>query len=337
MMMMMRNVEFPNWLSWYSYHNYVANTFWNQKICKVSEVTLIPYNKYNLVYVCFIKVSEWFDTECGYNFMKRLKDGLKEVRVIYEDDNWWTVERSDMYAYNENCFTSCYTVKFKESDLEDMSNYVKPYKLVDEVKNEYEHVVNVVSDDECSQPTLERGGNYWCALCGESQGGMLSLCNNEDCKWFGKTLEEIAFSDKKNVDDVPPTTIPDASWLQDETDDVPPIVIPSESWLNFGIGLEEIQDEWVNISKEIKSNNNDVPPNVMPPNSWLKNDIPHLTKSNDYFCGSCGETKRGLFSICWNKSCERYNKSIDDIYEDSFNLNMKNVTFRKHQKEFERE
>lgn len=334
MMMMMRNVEFPNWLSCDSYHNYVANIFWFQKICKVSEVTLIPYNKYSVVYVCFIKVSEWFDSECGYNFMKRLKDGLKEVRVIYEDDNWWTVERSDLYTYNEHCFASCYTVKFKESDLEDISTYVKPYELIDGVKNEDK---DVVLDDQCPPPTLEREGNYLCALCGESQGGMMSVCNNEDCEWFGKSLLEIAFSDKKCVDDVPPTTMPPLSWLKDETDDMPSIVIPPESWLNCGIELEDYQDEWVNISKEIKSSNDDVPPNVMPPNSWLKNDIPKFTDTNNYFCGICYETKRGLFSICWNKSCERYNKSVDDIYEENFNLNLKNVTFRKHQKAFQHE
>jgi hypothetical protein len=354
MNLIMRNVEFPLEVDWCKYHSYVANVFWNQRIGKVSEVSLIPYVKGNvLMYVCLVRIREWFDSECGYNFMNRLKEGSKEVRLIYSDDNWWTVQRNDMY--NEKSVVDCYTVKFEESEFD-----------VDlESESETNLEVNVVSDDEdildmddCPPPSLERGGNYWCALCGEGQGGMMSVCDNNNCLWYNKSFLEIAFKDSKNDvsvinEDVPPSIIPDASWfdvdvenkdvappripspswfrdliddVKNDEDDVPPTIIPPSSWLNCGINLEDIQDEWVKISTESKMNESD---NVV---------VPEFSVSNKYFCGFCGETNRGLFSLCWNKSCERYNKSIDDIYEDNFNLkDLKNVTLRNHQQNFHHE
>ena len=66
--------------------------------------------------------------------------------------------------------------------------------------------------------------------------------------------------------------------------------------------------------------------------SNAKEDFPEPDKN--IICGICGESKRSIFSICWNSSCERYNKSIDEIYEESFNLDLKNVTLRNHQRAF---
>lgn len=303
-------------------HSYIMNVFRNQKLCKVSEVTLIPYNKNgSIVNVCFVKVKEWFDSECAYNFINRLKDKSKETRLIYEDDNWWLVKINE--NYDTIFFSEYYTVKFNDYDELD---------VVDKL------------DDECPPPTLERSeGSYSCALCKQIGGGMLSTCKNVNCDWYNKSFLEIVYGDrnssKKSViyDDVPPNINPPASWLTGDysNDDIPPNVIPPASWLKFGADLEALQDEWVKISKE--SSNNDVPPIIMPPMSWLEKTIPEFSDTNTYFCGICGESKRGVFSVCWNSSCQRYGKSIDDIYEENFNLNMKNVTFRKHQKSFQQE
>jgi hypothetical protein len=367
MNLIMRNVEFPLEVDWSKYHSYVANIFWNQKIGKVSEVSLIPYVKYNgMMYVCLVTIREWFDSECGYNFMKRLKEGTKEVRLVYSDDNWWTVEENKMY--NEKSVVDCYTVKFEESDLDDESSSLDIDIDLDLVANEFvdelidemfeEKVssileknkeVNLVSDDEfdddCPPPSLERGGNYWCSLCGKGQGGMMSVCDNNNCLWYNKSMLEIAFKDGLDKS-VAPTMIPDDSWFNDtnvnDNEDVAPTLIPPSSWLNCGIDLEDTQDEWVKISTGMSLKCDDeVGPSVMPPLSWLTEinvDIPEFSKNDNYFCGICGESKKGLFSICWNKSCERYNKSIDDIYEENFNLkDLNNVTLRKHQKEFHNE
>lgn len=333
MNLVMRNVEFPASLEWNSYHSFVANVFWRQGICKVSSVTLIPYDKHGgIFYLCLVKVKEWVDSECAYNFIIRLKDSSRETRIIYDNDNWWVAEINEMY--NDLMFLNCYTVKFQDIDFN--------YDNDDDDEQEED-------DDISKPPTLTSQGNYFCASCGESQGGMLSMCRNEDCKWFGKSFTDIAFSNENNTKnvDAPPTMMPPASWLQDETQDVAPTIMPPDSWLKddttipltswlkCGIDLEDIQDEWVQIST--KSSNNNVAPVVMPPASWLINDVPQFSDTNKYFCGFCGETKRGIFSICWNKTCKRYGKSIDDIYEENFNLDIKNVTLRKHQQSFRQE
>jgi hypothetical protein len=160
-----------------------------------------------------------------------------------------------------------------------------------------------------------------------------------NCELYNKSISDIAFGDKKDMslkksvsyDDVPPTIIPQESWLKDlinddlisledydKYDDVGPSVIPPESWLN-GLDFEDDeQEEWVKISSIVNEN------------------IPEFEDTKKYICGFCGETTRGVFSICWNMSCERYSKCIDDIYEESFNYQkeMKNVTLRKHQKAY---
>ena len=331
--LMMSKVEFPESVDWREYHSYVANVFWRQKIGKVSKVSVMPYSKNEkLWYVCLVRIKEWFDSECAYNFIKRLKDASRETRLVYSEDNWWVVECNNEMSYKE-----IYTVNFKEAEYEFEENDVLHYVSDDdELSEDYDEL----SDDELP-PSLERGGNYWCSLCGEGPGGMYSICNNENCEWYKKSILDIAFGDKKasvmsskksvSYDDVPPTIIPAESWLNDlinddlisledydKYDDVAPSVIPPASWLN-GLDFEDDeQEEWVKISSIVNEN------------------IPEFEDTKKYICGFCGESRRGVFSICWNMSCERYSKSIVDIYEESFNYKkeMENVTLRKHQKAY---
>ena len=83
-------------------HEYIANVFWNQRIAKVSSVTLLPFINSKEYNVAYISVDEWCDSEVSYNFIKRLNNTNVETRVIYNDDNWWTVYRcSEM----RHCFT----------------------------------------------------------------------------------------------------------------------------------------------------------------------------------------------------------------------------------------
>ena len=76
-------------------HEYIAQVFWNQRIAKVSSITLMPYFKkgklgyYNMAY---INIAEWCDNEAAYNFIQRLKDPSKEARIYHYIDNWWPVE-----------------------------------------------------------------------------------------------------------------------------------------------------------------------------------------------------------------------------------------------------
>ena len=72
---------------------YIANVFWNQKIAKVNNITLIPYLKDTEIYnVAYISIAEWCDTEPAYNFIQRLKYHVKEARIIHHDDYWWPVQ-----------------------------------------------------------------------------------------------------------------------------------------------------------------------------------------------------------------------------------------------------
>ena len=95
-------------------HEYIANVFWNQRIAKVSSVTLLPFINSKEYNVAYISVDEWCDSEVSYNFIKRLNNTNVETRVIYNDDNWWTVYRcSEM----RHCFTGK-TITFNSSYFE---------------------------------------------------------------------------------------------------------------------------------------------------------------------------------------------------------------------------
>jgi hypothetical protein len=337
MNLIMRNVEFPVEVK--DKYNFVRDVFEFQNLCKVSEVSIIPYNKRGVTMnVCLIKVSSWCDSESGYNLMMGLKLGKKEIRVIYDCDNWWVVERNE---YGGCCVEG---VRFDavsdavldadsevESEVDSMSEVYSESIGESDVNGEWYSVVNVVSvgdtdtvsesvsdtvamsvseyeyEYDDSIPSLIRCGNYVCALCGKCEGGMLSLCNNELCRWYNKSALEISGLSKSSSESV----MPPLSWLED-----------------LDLDLVE-EEEWLKISDSEVSLVGDVGPNVMPPLSWCLGSI--LKERNVYLCGSCGESTKGLFSICRNDLCERYNKSIDDIYEEGLNLDMKNVTLRKHQ------
>jgi hypothetical protein len=258
--------------------------------------------------------------------MMGLKRGNKEVRVIYECDNWWVVERneyggccgiesvrfdaatdsvldadSEVYSEVDN-MSEVYTESIGESDIDG-----EWYSVVNAVSvTDTDTVLDTVSEYEYddSIPILKRSGNYVCGLCGKSEGGMLSVCNNELCSWYNKSALEISGLSESSC------VMPPLSWLKD---------------LELDVDVD-VEEEWLKISEDEVG---DVGPNVMPPLSWCMDSF--SKERSVYLCGSCGESTSGLYSICRNDLCERYKKSIDEIYEESFNLDMKNVTLRKHQ------
>jgi len=87
------------------------------QICKPRKICVMPDFKRNkLCYTAYIEVAEWCDRETAYNLIRKIKDPRREARIIYEDDNWWTVEES---LKDELCFTSSpdfmpWTTVFKE-------------------------------------------------------------------------------------------------------------------------------------------------------------------------------------------------------------------------------
>ena len=65
------------------------------QLCKVRKICVMPdFLRNQMCYTAFIEVSEWFDREAAYNMIKRIKNPLKEARIVYEDDNWWAVEET---------------------------------------------------------------------------------------------------------------------------------------------------------------------------------------------------------------------------------------------------
>lgn len=88
---------------------YIANTFWDQSIARVSRVTLLPYLKENDQVCCtvYIEIGEWFDSETAYNFIKRLNDPMKETRMIHTEgeEKWWSVEINRHYMGNVFLYT----------------------------------------------------------------------------------------------------------------------------------------------------------------------------------------------------------------------------------------
>ena len=90
---------------------YIANVFWRQHIAKVSSIIFIPYLKNDTIYnIAYIAIDEWCDSESAYNFIQRLKEPSKEVRLVHRDDDWWPVEINT--HNNGNIYVGAYTQTF---------------------------------------------------------------------------------------------------------------------------------------------------------------------------------------------------------------------------------
>ena len=96
---------------------YIANVFWNQRIAKVSDITLIPYLKNQEIYnIAYILIDEWCDSEIAYNFITRLKKESTETRLIHQDEEWWAIKMNT--HNNGKIYAGPYTVIFQPSYFE---------------------------------------------------------------------------------------------------------------------------------------------------------------------------------------------------------------------------
>ena len=342
-------VEFPSYVAYEDQPHYVANTFLKQNIAKINDITLIPYWRNGVVvYVGFITILEWFDTENSYNFIQKLKNPSKETRMVYDDDDWWVIQLNT--GDECNFAVENYTVYFSyptDFELEDVED-------VEEV--EVEEVV-------IPMPVLEREPGIWsCAVCHTGESGPFSLCYNIDCSEFMKTLNDFPVINEFPVtyqEFIPMGLLDD----DDDTDELPVLERSQGQWTCsmckeytgsmysscknencdwFKMGLLEIVTNFKNEDQEKTVCFDDVPPNVIPPMSWLNDDemdkdIPALDFEEKYECGLCCEPKRNVFSVCWNVMCERYGKNLNEVYPDkinfdnfdNFNFDTRNVTFIK--------
>jgi hypothetical protein len=61
-----------------------------QKICVMPE-----FNGKVQFYRAYIEVKQWFyNSKIVDNLIARIQDPSKEARIVYSDDNWWTIEKA---------------------------------------------------------------------------------------------------------------------------------------------------------------------------------------------------------------------------------------------------
>jgi hypothetical protein len=361
-------VEFPSYVTYEEQPRYVANIFWKQNIAKINDITLIPYWRNGVVvYVGFITILEWLDTENSYNFIKKLNDPSREARIIYDDDDWWVIQ---LNTGNESNFAvENYTVYFSYPTDFELENEEEDFK-VEEVEVEEVKVEEEVKEEIILKPVIERAhGEYSCAVCHTGESGPFSLCYNIDCSEFMKNIKD--YSDTTPV--FIPMNVLDLEY--DSSDDLPVLVQSSGEWTCseckeytgsmysvcrnqncnwFNMTLLQIvnqnnNEQWRPINPEKTVCFDDVPPNVIPPMSWLKDDdmdfdmdmnfdmdfntdtdtdIPVLEFENTHECGHCYKPKRNTFSVCWNVMCERYGKNIDEAHPNTFDFDNFNFDTR---------
>ena len=186
-------VEFPSYVAYEDQPHYVANTFLKQNIAKINDITLIPYWRNGVVvYVGFITILEWLDTENSYNFIQKLKNPSKETRMVYDDDDWWVIQLNTgdecNFAVENYTVYFSYPADFEDVEVEDVE--VEDVEVEDVEVEDVE--VKVEEKVVIPMPVLERErGIYSCAVCHTGESGPFSLCYNIDCSEFTKTLNDF--------------------------------------------------------------------------------------------------------------------------------------------------
>jgi hypothetical protein len=128
---------------------YIANVFWRQHIAKVGSITLIPYLKNGQICsIAYIAIDEWCDSEAAYNFIQRLKDSSREVRIVHHDDEWWPVEINT--HNNGEIYVGAYTMAF-------MSDY-----FVRDEQDEQDDATAPCSEVDATAPCSEVDDEEWC-------------------------------------------------------------------------------------------------------------------------------------------------------------------------------
>ena len=95
--------------------------FRTQKICVMPE-----FRRGKVCYIAYIEVAEWFDREAAYNLIQNIKNPLKEARVVYSDDNWWAVEKTEAkdLHYTQSSTFKNWTTEFKNAPLKEEKHVI---------------------------------------------------------------------------------------------------------------------------------------------------------------------------------------------------------------------
>lgn len=73
---------------------YIRNVFKRLEIAKISNVDIQPH-EYNSDYNRVVMhVDEWYDNECAYNLIRRIKSTTHEARIMHDEPNWWILRET---------------------------------------------------------------------------------------------------------------------------------------------------------------------------------------------------------------------------------------------------
>jgi hypothetical protein len=111
---------------------YIANVLWSQNVAQTNLITMIPYLRENMVYnIVYIGIEFWCDSEVAFNFIKKLQDPLKEVRLVHNSDDWWNVEINKHNSGTNYLYP--YSKKFDKTFFNKKSVKIQKNSLYEEV------------------------------------------------------------------------------------------------------------------------------------------------------------------------------------------------------------
>jgi len=294
-------VEFPIDVAYEDQPRYVANTFLKQNIAKINDITLIPYWRNGaVVYVGFITILEWFDTENSYNFIQKLKNPSKETRMVYDDDDWWVIQLNT----GDECDFAVenYTVYF---------SYPTDFELEEEVDE-----VEEVEDEEVEKvvipkPVLQRERGIWsCAVCHTGESGPFSLCYNMDCSEFMKTLNDFPVINEFPVTDQ--VFIPKPVLQRERGIWSCAVCHTGESGpfsLCYNIDCSEFMktlNDFPVIDQEF------IPIDLLDDDDT--DELPVLERSQGQWnCSQCNEYTGSMYSSCKNENCDWFKMGLLEI------------------------
>ena len=127
---------------------YIAHILWSHNIAQSKLITMVPYLRDDMVYnIVYIGIEFWCDSEVAFNFIKKLKDPLKEVRLVHNSDDWWNVEINKhnsgtnyLYPYSKKFDKTFFNKKSVKNQKNPLYEQVLPYELKHVPPYELEHI-----------------------------------------------------------------------------------------------------------------------------------------------------------------------------------------------------
>jgi hypothetical protein len=106
----------PNDANKVAYHLEKCGLFKTKAICVFPE-----FNGKTQFYRAYVEVAEWCDREMAYNMIQRIKNPRVEARLVYNDDDWWSVEETDEaeIQYTQSSAFDQWTIRFQDAEDSD--------------------------------------------------------------------------------------------------------------------------------------------------------------------------------------------------------------------------